>query len=265
MLAKYLASWFRTVVDYHAPHSVLNSTQLALKLSSQKFPAGSILVSFDVSSMYSNIPVAPSIDLMLSHLVKKHVPPDVIQEFSNLIKICLAQNICFFQNSIYKFPDGLPMGAPLSSLVADILMDAQEQHFLNSDRLSPHIRFWTRYVDDVLCIWHGSLNDLQLCLNHLNMIQPTLKFTMEVGGQRINYLDLTISLEENNNILSPKFSIYRKPTFTGVSIPSSSLHSRNHEAASISAAIHRMLSIPCLLYTSPSPRDRTRSRMPSSA
>ena len=25
------------------------------------------------------------------------------------------------------------------------------------------------------------------------------------------------------------------------------------------------LSIPCLLYTSPSPRDRTRSRMPSSA
>ena len=27
----------------------------------------------------------------------------------------------------------------------------------------------------------------------------------------------------------------------------------------------RILSIPCLLYTSPSPRDRTRSRMPSSA
>ena len=28
---------------------------------------------------------------------------------------------------------------------------------------------------------------------------------------------------------------------------------------------YRILVLPCLLYTSPSPRDRTRSRMPSSA
>ena len=28
---------------------------------------------------------------------------------------------------------------------------------------------------------------------------------------------------------------------------------------------HKYLPAPCLLYTSPSPRDRTRSRMPSSA
>ena len=32
-----------------------------------------------------------------------------------------------------------------------------------------------------------------------------------------------------------------------------------------SAAKHHQLNCPCLLYTSPSPRDRTRSRMPSSA
>ena len=30
-------------------------------------------------------------------------------------------------------------------------------------------------------------------------------------------------------------------------------------------AIYGLLAYPCLLYTSPSPRDRTRSRMPSSA
>ena len=32
-----------------------------------------------------------------------------------------------------------------------------------------------------------------------------------------------------------------------------------------SYGIHHCLNIVCLLYTSPSPRDRTRSRMPSSA
>ena len=35
--------------------------------------------------------------------------------------------------------------------------------------------------------------------------------------------------------------------------------------ASFSAAITDAIVEPCLLYTSPSPRDRTRSRMPSSA
>ena len=34
---------------------------------------------------------------------------------------------------------------------------------------------------------------------------------------------------------------------------------------SLLPSTHRAMSKPCLLYTSPSPRDRTRSRMPSSA
>ena len=36
-------------------------------------------------------------------------------------------------------------------------------------------------------------------------------------------------------------------------------------ATCLAALLARTLSIACLLYTSPSPRDRTRSRMPSSA
>ena len=194
--------------------------------------------------MYSNIPVAASIDIMLSHLEKTHVSTDVRQEFSTLLCACLKDNVCVFRNSVYKFSDGLPMGGPLSSLVADLFMDAQEQLFLNFDPLSSQVRYWARYMDDVLCVWHGSLPDLHTCLNHLNAIHPSLLFTMEVGGSKLNYLDLTISLEEHNNVLTPSFSIYRKPTYSGVSIHSSSLHPRIHKSASVTAAIHRMLSIP---------------------
>ena len=35
--------------------------------------------------------------------------------------------------------------------------------------------------------------------------------------------------------------------------------------ATVSGSLDRLLKKDCLLYTSPSPRDRTRSRMPSSA
>ena len=41
--------------------------------------------------------------------------------------------------------------------------------------------------------------------------------------------------------------------------------SRAMRRAKLDRRISELLSIACLLYTSPSPRDRTRSRMPSSA
>ena len=159
---------------------------------------------------------------------------------------CSSRHIfyIFLHIQIYKFPDGFPMGGPLSSLVADIFMDDLETRFLSSEPLSPHIRHWSRYVDDVLCVWHGSRTDLKLCLDRLNTICPSLQFTLEIGGQQINFLDLTISLKEYQNVLSPSFNIFRKSTFTGVAIHSSSLHPRAHKAAAVTSAIHRMVSIP---------------------
>mgnify|MGYP001003661998 CR=1 FL=1 len=61
---------------------------------------------------------------------------------------------------MYKFSDGLPMGKTLSSIVTNVFMDDLESHFLNSDALSSNIRFWARYVDDVICIWYGRVTDL---------------------------------------------------------------------------------------------------------
>ena len=43
------------------------------------------------------------------------------------------------------------------------------------------------------------------------------------------------------------------------------LHARADEQAGVLAQLATAVSQLCLLYTSPSPRDRTRSRMPSSA
>ena len=122
-------------------------------------------------------------------------------------------------------------------------MDDLETRFLRSEPLSPHRRHWPRYVDDVSCMWHDACTDLKLCLDRLNA-SPSLQFTLEIGGQQINFLDFTISLKEYQNVLPPSFKIFRKSTFTGVAIHSSSLHPRAHKAAAVTSAIHRMVSIP---------------------
>ena len=57
-----------------------------------------------------------------------HVSKESIRDFECLITLCLNKNICLYRGTIYKFPDGLPIGAPLSSLAADVFMDHFERN-----------------------------------------------------------------------------------------------------------------------------------------
>ena len=65
--------------------------------------------------------------------------------------------------------------------------------------------------------------------------------------------------------LDPEFDLFRRLA-PGENPPSlSSLFGAARGLIVLSAAENEALASGCLLYTSPSPRDRTRSRMPSSA
>ena len=63
-------------------------------------------------------------------------------------------------------------------------------------------------VDDRQVLWCGDiekLNDFQKMLNNLD---EKLKFTMEIGGNSICFLDLKISIQ-NNRL---EIIVYSKPT-----------------------------------------------------
>ena len=61
------------------------------------------------------------------------------------------------------------------------------------------------------------------------------------------------------------FSDYCRKPHTKLEVSSASIITDGIPSSSVHASMHHALLSTCLLYTSPSPRDRTRSRMPSSA
>ena len=70
---------------------------------------------------------------------------------------------------------------------------------------------------------------------------------MKKSNHQIHYLDLTICLlpdDIDDGLLVPSFAIYRKPTYTGISINQRSLHPASHKHAIIYAAINRLLALP---------------------
>ena len=107
---------------------------------------------------------------------------------------------------------------------------------------TPGMDTWAPYMHDVFCVWTGSVLGIQSFLQDLNHVDPSVEFTLEIEGSSLDFLDLQIELVDSQNVLVLKFGIFRKSTFTGVSIHNTSLHYA--QPPSINSAINRLLAIP---------------------
>ena len=135
------------------------------------------------------------------------------------------------------------MGATSSCILANIIIDHVEQeHILsNTNPHRKHIGHWCRYVDDILCLWSGTLEDLRLFNDYLNNLLPSLHFTTEIEvDRRLNFLD--VAIDASSTFFA--FSIYRKPTTCSALIPADSCHYIGHKLAAFKSMVQRMLKIP---------------------
>jgi hypothetical protein len=72
---------------------------------------------------------------------------------------------------------------------------------------------WYRYVDDNFVVWPHGEEELHEFLDHLNNIQPNIKFTMEVEKSlSLPFLDVLASRRPDGSL---GHTVYRKPTHTG--------------------------------------------------
>ena len=100
------------------------------------------------------------------------------------------------------------MGSLVSPIVANLCME----HFKRSTQvcLAPP-RFRYRFVDDTWVIQQQAHK--QLFLNHINIIDPAIKFT--VGGNQekgaIPFLDTVVKSEAENSL---SIKVHHKPTHT---------------------------------------------------
>jgi hypothetical protein len=147
-----------------------------------------------------------------------------------------------FNGRIYQQQDGLAMGSPLSPLLADIYLDHFEQLLLSSNHpLVGNILHWYRYVDDIFCVWTGTVRQLNGFLIFLNSRDKHLNFTIELEKERsLNFLDSTISVLNNKF----DFAIFRKECYTDTVIHNDSRHHFSQKLSAFHSMLHRLCSIP---------------------
>lgn len=239
-LSRHLNYLLKLKSNYTPKFSLKNSLQLIDKIKDVTLPRGARLLSLDVESLFTNVPYQECLQILEGHFERQRMHPGEVDELISLTKTCMDQNYFRFENQYYKQKEGLAMGSPLSPLMADIFMD----HFENTHIIDqPNILYYYRYVDDIIICWTGTLRQIDLFVNKINSKHSKIKFKLELednNSKSLNFLDLTISRIGNKH----DFRIYRKPTYTDVTIPVSSCHPIQHKLAAYRSFVHRLMSVP---------------------
>ena len=167
-----------------------------------------VLVSYDVTSLFTNIPIDETIDLIINSIYLNidtfHDLPKNI--FKNLLKSVCKQSYFFFNNKIYLQTDGVSMGSPIGPLMANFFMNFLEVNFLQNCPLEFKPLFYRRYVDDTFTLFN-SIEEANKFLEYINQQHPNIKFTIESeNNKKLPFLDTLLSKTGDKLDIS----IYRK-------------------------------------------------------
>ena len=198
------------------------------------------LVSFDVASLFTNIPLNETIDIAVNLICTNEpdlkITPD---ELRKLFHFATSQSHFTFKGGIYDQVDGVAMGSPLGPVLANVFMGYHERNWINNCENSKPI-FYTRYVDDIFCLFENE-GDGVAFLDYLNSQHPNIQFTIEseVDG-KLSFLDVNI---DKNHGSKPSTSIFRKTTFTGLMMNFLSYNPLSFKRAHVRTLVHRVYKI----------------------
>lgn len=155
-----------------------------------KIPFNSFFFSMDVDNLYTNIPILAGIQCVKEAFKRYPDPGRPDEELLELLKINLMRNDFVFNEKFYLQIKGTAMGKRFAPAYANIFMANWEQEAILKCKNKPFCYF--RYLDDILGIWTGSMEEFQEFFNILNSHDPSIKLKLEIKKKSIQFLDTTI-------------------------------------------------------------------------
>lgn len=227
-LSKHLVHILSPLVG-KSPSHVKNSAEFASFIAGQTLGQDVLLVSFDVVSLFTKVPVNLATKVAHERLSRDPLlaertalsPGQVV----GLLQFCLNATYLSYRGEMFQQVYGTAMGSPVSVTVANLVMEDVEQRALTSSDYQPP--FWKRYVDDTITALPQ--DQIQGFHDHLNSIEPTIQFTIEteVDGT-LPFLDTRVTRHTDGSLST---TVFRKKTHTDRYLDFDSHHPLAHKIA----------------------------------
>ena len=152
-LSAYLANILSPLTG-KSEYTVTNSAHFVSTVSNEMILDNEIMVSFDVESRFTNVPIDAAVQTALQKLENDPNLADrttlTPAQIADLLTFVLRSAYFQYNGSIYEQKYGAAMGSPLSAVIANLYMESFEEQAITTSSYEP--RIWKRYVDDTVTI-----------------------------------------------------------------------------------------------------------------
>ena len=210
---------------------IRDTADFIAKIESLRIPDNCLLLSYDITSMYTNMTFNELLTAARSAVSKFdireyiNIPYPDTDDLVFLLQCILENNIFEFNNKYYKQTIGSAMGSRPSAELADIRMHEITSAILSQYSHKDKILFHGRFRDDGFMIIQGSIEEAKQFFTIANSYHQLLKFTYEISESSMIFLDTEIykgKRFKDHGILDIK--LYTKPTNTFQYLHRSSAH-----------------------------------------
>ena len=137
-VAKELTKILKPLVG-KSPHHIHSTQDFVEQVKQFTLAPGECLSSYDVSALFTSVPVDPALNVITDLLEKDPTLNDrtvlPLKDIILLLEFCLKNMFFSFQDQFYEQVKGAAMGSPVSPIVANLYMEYFEQKALNT---APH-------------------------------------------------------------------------------------------------------------------------------
>ena len=161
------------------------------ELNKELIPEDAILVTIDVSGLYTNIEQEEALEAVKEALEENNNPEVPADFILQLLDLVLKFNVFEFNSELFLQIIWTAMGTRAAPSYANLFMARKidpkivELATLLANGTNP-ITFFKRFLDDIFMVYNGSVESLHIFLTELNKLHPTIKFTMSHTVPNLN-------------------------------------------------------------------------------
>jgi hypothetical protein len=203
--ARFLNQILLPLANKH-PSFVKDTPDFLAKIKNIILPDFCILVTADVSSLYTNLELDVCLENTLLRLLQSKYHPLHASLLVDLLNVNLKYNDFTFDGRIYNQTCGVAMGKSFAPSLANICLINFDNTASNNFNIKPLC--WYRYIDDIFFVWPAPLHKLKEFENWVNTLMPKIKLSFSADPYQAIFLDTTIK-RCGRRLVS---DIYFKPT-----------------------------------------------------
>ena len=191
------------------------------ELNMNGIPEEAMLVSLDIENMFPSIDNERGLETLYKKLetrADKSPPTDCLID---ALEIILTSNNSTFNNQHLIQGNGTATGAKNSCSYSDLALEPVDEEIYNAKRsIFMELLTYFRFRDDCFLIWIGSISLLKKFVYFVNILDRSLRFTCEIGGKSLKFMDLLITIR-NGQLCT---TVYSKPTDGHLYLDNNSCH-----------------------------------------